>query len=263
MQSCSRDDIAPGGSFAGGPCHQDDYGVDRRAGFISMHLATSKTVELLDVGCGHGAYLDSLLPQASRVVGIDINESYIRGIKQRVTADEIQLAVLDAQEMAFKDCSFDVVIAIEVLEHIPNEEKFVSEIFRSLKPGGKFLLSVPNKLFFFETHPIRMHSRLVGSRWGTGIPLLPLLPRWVRRHFATVHLYTPRGLTALLCGTGFRIEEISWLMPSLDSLEHKTPWYRGKQRTFALIRRLFELLEKSALRRFGSTITLCAEKPGS
>jgi 2-polyprenyl-3-methyl-5-hydroxy-6-metoxy-1,4-benzoquinol methylase len=261
MNSYSHDQIPADGFFAGGPCLQENYTVLKRIQFLDQHLDSTRGSRVLDVGSGYGAYLRYMLSKASEVVGVDINAEYVR--RQRNAFDESTLlfAVMDGCRLGFRNCHFDNVVAIEVMEHIPDDRAFISEVFRVLKPGGQFILSVPNKTFFFETHPIRVRSRLIGSRWGTGIPLLPLLPAVMRKHFATVHLYTKRKLTSMLSETGFKIELVSYLMPNLDSLESKTLEHGQKESIFTKIRRLLERLENSPLRSFGSTIILSAEKP--
>jgi SAM-dependent methyltransferase/uncharacterized protein YbaR (Trm112 family) len=55
----------------------------------------------------------------------------------------------DGQVLPFKNEMFDTIISIDVLEHVPNPEKFVSEMFRVIKPGGTIILSTP---FFFYLH---------------------------------------------------------------------------------------------------------------
>jgi len=55
----------------------------------------------------------------------------------------------DGQQLPFKNEMFDTIISIDVLEHVPNPEKFVSEIFRVMKPNGNVILSTP---FFFYLH---------------------------------------------------------------------------------------------------------------
>jgi len=55
----------------------------------------------------------------------------------------------DGQQLPIKSKIFDTIISIDVLEHVPNPEKFVSEMFRVIKPGGMVILSTP---FFFYLH---------------------------------------------------------------------------------------------------------------
>lgn len=55
----------------------------------------------------------------------------------------------DGQQLPFKEEMFNTVISVDVLEHVPNPEKFVAEIYRTIKPGGTVILSTP---FFFYLH---------------------------------------------------------------------------------------------------------------
>ena len=57
----------------------------------------------------------------------------------------------DMNSLTFDDNTFDIVIAHHVLEHIPDDAKAMSELFRVLKPGGKAILSVPQNLSREET----------------------------------------------------------------------------------------------------------------
>lgn len=55
----------------------------------------------------------------------------------------------DGQQLPFKNEIFNTIVSIDVLEHVPNPEQFVSEMFRVIKPGGIVILSTP---FFFYLH---------------------------------------------------------------------------------------------------------------
>ncbi|OFY20723.1 MAG: hypothetical protein A2W98_01260 [Bacteroidetes bacterium GWF2_33_38] len=68
----------------------------------------------------------------------------------------------DGQNLPFKNEIFDTIISIDVLEHVPNPEKFVSEIFRVMKPNGKVILSTP---FFFYLHE-EPHDFFRFSKYG-------------------------------------------------------------------------------------------------
>jgi ubiquinone/menaquinone biosynthesis C-methylase UbiE len=102
------------------------------------------------------------------------------GLKRAQEDDHgADLVLMSAEHLAFKDDLFDIVLLIEVLEHVKDDRKALEEIHRVLKPGGLAILTAPNKLFPFETHGISIGPRIIGTR-GLGFPLLPYLPTPLR-----------------------------------------------------------------------------------
>jgi len=109
-----------------------------------------KGLKILDVGCGEGL-LGSFLVKDNEVFGVDIHENKIKncsnkGIKAKLVEEDSFLP--------YADNIFDVVTCCEVLEHLKDPFKMVSEIYRVLKKNGIFLSTVPNmydlrtRLFF-------------------------------------------------------------------------------------------------------------------
>jgi ubiquinone/menaquinone biosynthesis C-methylase UbiE len=74
-------------------------------------------------------------------VGIDINEEVVK------KSGRTDLICMDATNMVFEDASFDIIVGIEVFEHIPALEKVFSEIARVLASGGKCYMTVPLEFF--------------------------------------------------------------------------------------------------------------------
>jgi phosphatidylethanolamine/phosphatidyl-N-methylethanolamine N-methyltransferase len=98
---------------------------------------------ILEVGVGTGISLPDYAP-TNRLYGVDISEPMLRRAQARV--DELGLrnveglAVMDAERLAFPDCSFDVVVAQYVITTVPNPEATLDEFARVLKPGGEIIL---------------------------------------------------------------------------------------------------------------------------
>jgi len=102
---------------------------------------------LLDIGCGKMPYKDYIL-QNSKVhsyTGLDIETAkvYDAQIKPDVTWDGIT--------MPFDDEQFDCAFGTEVLEHCPEPEVVLKEVYRVLKPGGTFFFTVP---FLWNLHEV-------------------------------------------------------------------------------------------------------------
>ena len=104
--------------------------------------------KVLDVGCGFGGtsrYLAKALGPRSHVTGITLSPKQVeRGTQlaqEQGVAANTNFTVMDALDMKFPDNTFDVVWACESGEHMPDKKRYISEMMRVLKPGGKFVMA--------------------------------------------------------------------------------------------------------------------------
>ena len=81
-----------------------------------------------------------------------------------------------AEELPFADNFFDIVFLNEVLEHVEDDKRTISESIRVLKVGGKIIIFAPNRLFPFETHGIFIGKKYIFDNF----PFLNWLPLKVR-----------------------------------------------------------------------------------
>jgi phosphatidylethanolamine/phosphatidyl-N-methylethanolamine N-methyltransferase len=98
---------------------------------------------VLEVGVGTGISLP-YYSERTRVVGIDLSEEMLARARQRVADLQLRnvenLAVMDAEQLRFPDSSFDVVVAVCVVNTVPHPELVLDEFARVLKPGGEIVL---------------------------------------------------------------------------------------------------------------------------
>jgi 2-polyprenyl-3-methyl-5-hydroxy-6-metoxy-1,4-benzoquinol methylase len=89
---------------------------------------------ILDVGCGAG-YGSAIMAKngARRVVGVDLSEESILYARKYFRMENLEFMVMDAKRVGFEDESFDVVISMEVIEHIAEQSVFLEEIKRVFK----------------------------------------------------------------------------------------------------------------------------------
>ncbi len=109
---------------------------------------TKKDV-VLDIGCNNGQNTMKAAKIANRVIGFDSDAKNLKVARRDILKNNfknIKLLNHNAEEaLPFNNKSFNVVMFFAVLEHLKNRVQAVSEVYRVLKPGGKLLLSVPNK----------------------------------------------------------------------------------------------------------------------
>ena len=105
-----------------------------------LGLPGSDHPRILDLACGSG-YALSKLPKGS--VGVDINPRHVKAA--RSNAPNAKIVQGDIKNTPFTKNSFDLVLAIEIFEHIPDSPKVIDEVWRVLKPGGLFLATAPSE----------------------------------------------------------------------------------------------------------------------
>jgi len=117
--------------------------------------------ELLDVGCG-GGLLAPHVPPGYRHVGVDLSDTALA-----VAAEHgVEGVRADAAALPFADGSFDVVVAGEILEHVPDLRAVVAEALRVLRPGGTFVCDT-----IADTRFARLALVTIGERVRGGPPL--------------------------------------------------------------------------------------------
>lgn len=112
-------------------------------------LQFTKDKDVLDIGCGMGAGTNHIASNGvKRVLGVDYSKEAIEHAKRSFCLPNLEFDVMDATGLSLVPASFSVVIAFEVVEHLPPKYhfKFIESIVRLLEKDGICLISTPNKL---------------------------------------------------------------------------------------------------------------------
>lgn len=104
-----------------------------------------KGKKFLEVGCGLGYFSNIAFKSGAMVTGIDIGPNLVKINKKLTPKGTFKVA--SASNLPFKDNSFDIVLSTEVIEHVANQKKALSEMSRVVKKGGILVLTTPNKMY--------------------------------------------------------------------------------------------------------------------
>lgn len=165
--------------------------VYRRAGYDDekdLRFVVSKTLPLkgriLEIGTGKGRFLTALLRRVRLITTIDVNADEQRFARMNVAFERrrgrARFVIADARRLPWRDGSFDAVVSMNALHHMPQLARVLGEIRRVVRPGGKVVLADFNRRGFAVFDRIhrregRVHERskykledVVGyfERWG-------------------------------------------------------------------------------------------------
>ncbi|MBW0113587.1 class I SAM-dependent methyltransferase, partial [Pseudonocardia sp. KRD-182] len=101
---------------------------------------------VLEAGCGEGYGADLLAGVARRVVGLDLDALTAAHVAHRYP--HVDVARTNLVALPVRDGAVDVVVSLQVVEHLWEQERFLRECRRVLRPGGALLLSTPNRITF-------------------------------------------------------------------------------------------------------------------
>jgi len=194
----------------------------------------------LDIGCGNGKFIRDMNSIGWQFEGVEFNP---------IAVDICRKAGLkvyhgDLHTAAFKDNSFDLISARQVIEHIPDPANFMNEIARILKSGGRLVLKTPN-------------SKALGRRWFGILWFADEIPR----HLV---LFYPANLNMLAERFGLRKTTVKTftrpriILKSLDYLAGNRGIPFNKRKIFRLLAQMYVFL--SFISRRGDEIFAVYEK---
>lgn len=116
-------------------------------GALEHHLGRRRGLEILDAGCGGGATLHSLRRYGSPR-GMELSEEAVRYARER-GRDVVEGSI---ERMPFASGEFDLALALDVIEHVPDDQRALEELWRVLRPGGSLLVTVPALEVLWSAH---------------------------------------------------------------------------------------------------------------
>lgn len=238
-----------------------EIGVPTEYGFALARQRFEQTMphvrpgarSLLDVGCGNGANTVLFAEVIPRVAGVDVEPERLTTATEFAWSrglGNLEYVISDGLNIPYPDESFDYVTCFDVLEHVDDEQKTLSEIARVLSPGGQLAISVPNKWYLMEIHGFQFKPERVP--WNR-VPLLSWLPTPIHERWAHARIYTKQRILSTLRQAGFEVLEHQYAMPPFDRV--------GSPVLRRLLVALFGLVESTPLRVIGLRHFIIAVPP--
>lgn len=110
-------------------------------------LKTYEGLDILDVGCGGGLICEPMARLGGNITGIDADENAIEVAKQHAKEMELNVTyeATTSSELVKRNKQYDVVLALEIIEHVSDLDHFVEDIAHLCKPDGLVILSTLNR----------------------------------------------------------------------------------------------------------------------
>ncbi len=175
---------------------------------IGSHLASESSIDgridryfgggdlVIDLGCGDGAWIDSVRSRYVRAVGIDVSNAALTAHGGVVQDWDFIQVDLNLSAVPLDDESADAVRANQVIEHVANPMQFVTEAIRVLRPGGVFVATTPNVRYL--RHLLRL--AISGRGPMTSGEALRTAQVWDDGH---IHYFTAGDLEWIARSAGF------------------------------------------------------------
>jgi SAM-dependent methyltransferase len=225
-------------ALRGEPSYVWRDGQQRRLQMILSAAEERINGNILEDGCGLGSYMSRLQSPENITVGLDVE--FERTIEAHQTNERILCGV--GEHLPFPNDVFDLVLSNEVIEHVQSDREAVSEIVRTLKPGGRLVLFCPNRGYGFETHGIFWRGKY---HFGN-IPLVNYLPRSLRDRLAPhVNVYTRADLAKLFNSLPVKIISKRTIFGAYDNIIQRSPKLGKALRSF------LQFLERTPLQVLG------------
>ena len=195
----------------------------------------SGSLDVLEIGCGYGYLVNALNQLGHRAYGIDISDKAIAYAK-KIYGDHFATKEIDDVEG-----SFDTIIGIEVIEHLPDPAGFVKKCAKLLKSKGKLIITTPNKDFYNKN-----------TVWMTNPPPVHLF--WLGK----------AAMETMARGAGFAIEMLPYhkYLEQYDKQNLLINWLRYRNQTQAVMEPAPKQKERSRAKNALRSVALSAPVKG-
>lgn len=194
--------------------------------YISDKYNLDSSSRILEIGCSMGGNLVPFLDMGCRVTGIDISVGSIRQANEYLSGhpqvSNLTLICDDIYNRTHADGQFDIIIMRDVIEHIHDQERFMSFVKQFLKPDGVFFLAFPPWY-----NPFGGHQQICHSKFLSKLPYFHVLPVPVYRGILRLFGEPQKTIDDLLeiKETGISLERFEKIIKKENYNILKRTWY--------------------------------------
>ncbi len=164
--------------------------------FFDKLISTWKDIKVLDIGCGGGFTSEFIAKKGAAVSGIDLSDVSIETAKMHSKESDLIIDYRSgtAENLPYENDSFDVIICVDVLEHLEDAAIAIAEVKRVLKPGGIFLFDTINKtlkskfIMIWLLEYIKKEIPKGTHDWGMFIPPSQMIGYLEKEEFKNIEL---------------------------------------------------------------------------
>jgi SAM-dependent methyltransferase len=164
--------------------------------------------QVLDYGCGTGYGTHCLASRCTSIVGVDVSHDAIDIARTRYVAERLtfqHVFPVEDSPLPFADSSFDVVLSFQVIEHVPDPDRYLAEVCRLLKDDGVLLLATPDRTtrLLPRQRPWNRYHRVEYDSGG--------LERLLKSHFSNVEIDSMSGEPTIINREIRRCRRLKWI----------------------------------------------------
>lgn len=196
--------------------------------YAGHHTTITSETSVLEIGCGKGGNLLPFLEMGCKCTGIDLSESDIafagQNLETYLKNDQLTLIASDIYKVDIQQTGkFDFIFMKDVIEHIPNQEKFMAFLKNFLNPEGTILFAFPPWYM-----PFGGHQQVCKSKYASKLPYYHILPESIYKFILKSSGESQATIEGLIDikRTGISIERFERILKNENfKIIKKTPYF--------------------------------------
>jgi SAM-dependent methyltransferase len=196
---------------------------------------------VLDLGCGYGWFSRWALESgAAGVEGVDLSEKMLDRARELSDNDTIKYSNQDLDTIEPRKASYELVYSSLTLHYLVDIRRLISEVFKSLTPGGRFVFSAEHPIF---TAPIQHNLSFFEDKGVEGHKVWPLnsyadegtrIRNWLSEGVKKQHWKIESYVSAIL-DAGFTLTALREWMPTVEDIKDHPEWAAERERPMFLL----------------------------